>query len=108
MKNNTTQLNNFQFKSRRELTEESKLSPLPELVQGKSFTSDNTPNPKAPVAIAVCAGCGGQFDRDDNFQQSINGCRKCIGIYIRIDAAIEESAKRKKCELLEKFAGGAK
>ncbi len=39
---------------------------------------------------------------------SRHGCRKSVGIYVRIDEAIEESAKRKKKELLEKFVGGAK
>jgi hypothetical protein len=114
---------NFQFKSnsdsdrsRRELLEQTKLSrlpqrnsfKLPELPQQQPFTFDNAATPNtAAVVVTVCAGCGGRLDRDDNFQQSIHGCRKCIGIYTRIDLAIEESAKRKKRELLEKFIGGA-
>jgi hypothetical protein len=77
---------------------------LPDLPQRLPLTFDNAPTPNAAVVVAVCAGCGGRLDRDDNFQQSLHGCRKCIGIYTRIDIAIEESAKRKKRELLEKFA----
>ncbi len=30
----------------------------------------------------------------------------CIGIYTRIDIAIDEASKRKRRELFEKFAGG--
>jgi hypothetical protein len=94
----------------RELLEQTKLSRLPSLPQRMPFRLpdfNNTPT-KAVVVVAVCAGCGGRLDSDDNFQQSIHGCRKCIGIYARIDAAIEESAKRKKKELLEKFAAEVK
>jgi len=106
-KSNTNQ-NNFQFNSttsRRELFEQTKLSRLP---QRQPFSLTDLPAPNAPTVVAVCAGCGGRLDRDDNFQQSIHGCRKCIGIYARIDSAIDEASKRKRRELLERFAGGAK
>ncbi len=107
MNDNTPNQNNFQFNSRRELLDATKLSRLPQRVPFRLPDFDDTPT-KSVAVVAVCAGCGGRLDRDDNFQQSIHGCRKCIGIYARIDAAIEENAKRKKKELLEKFAGGAK
>ncbi len=108
-KSNTNQ-NNFQFNSttsRRDLLERTKLSRLSERTPFRLPDFDNTPT-KPVAVVAVCAGCSGRLDRDDNFQQSIHGCGKCIGIYARIDAAIEESAKRKKKELLEKFTGGAR
>ncbi len=94
----------------RDWLEQSRLSRLPSLPKRAAFNLpdfDNTAT-KSVAIVAVCAGCGARLDRDDNFQQSIQGCRKCIGIYARIDAAIEESAKRKKKELLEKFAAEVK
>ncbi len=97
MKNNTSNQNKFQYNSRRELLEQTKLSRLPQR------------QPYNPVVVnAVCVGCGGQLERDCDLQQSVRGCRKCMGICARIDAEIEESAKRKTKELLEKFAGGVK
>ena len=107
-KSNTNQ-NNFQSdsaQSRANLLEQSKLSRLPQRTPFRLPDFDNTPTKSVAVA-AVCAGCNGRLDCDDNFQQSIQGCRRCIGIYARIDAAIEESAKRKKKELLKKFIGGS-
>lgn len=105
MDNNKLYQNKLQSNSRRELLEQTKLSRLP---QRQPFSLPDLSSPNAPTVVAVCAGCSARLDRDDNFQQSIHGCRKCIGIYARIDAALEESAKRKKKELLEKFTGGAK
>jgi len=110
MNNNTSTRNKFQSdsaQSRANLLEQSKLSRLPER---KPFTLpdfDNTPT-NAVAVVGVCAGCGGRLDRDDAIQQTFNGCRKCIAIYGRLEAAFDEGAKRKKKELLEKFAGGAK
>ncbi len=103
---NTPNQNKFQFnsaQSRANLLEQSKLSRLPQRTPFRLPDFDNTPT-NSVAAVAVCAGCNTRLDRDDNFQQSIQGCRKCIGIYTRIDAAIEESAQLKKKELLEKFA----
>jgi hypothetical protein len=109
MSNFNTNQDNLQFnstQSRRELLESTKLSRLPER---KPFTLSDVPFPqKATVVVAVCAGCGGRLETDNTFQNSIRSCGKCIGIYTRIDAAIEESANRKKKELLEKMLGGAK
>jgi hypothetical protein len=99
--------NNFQFNSRRELLDAARLSRLPESAPIRLSDFDNAPTKSVAVA-AVCVGCGGKLERDGDFEQSIHGCRKCIGVYTRIDAAIEESARRKKKELLEKFAGGAR
>lgn len=82
--------------SRRDLLEQTKLSHfLPDL------------SPSAPTTVGVCAGCGGRLDRDDNFQQSVKVCRKCLVHYAKIDAAIDEASKRKRRELLGKLAGGA-
>jgi hypothetical protein len=107
MNNYTTTRNNLQSnstQSRRDLLESTKLSRLPER---KPFTLDDVPFPqKATVVVAVCAGCGGRLETDNTFQNSIRGCGKCIGIYTRIDAAIEEASKRKIKETLEKMIGG--
>jgi hypothetical protein len=110
MNYSNTNQNKFQFnsaQSRRDLLEQTKLSQLPER---KPFNLENVPFPtKTPIVVAVCAGCGGRLDTDDAIQNSIHGCRKCIGIYTRIDTAIEESSKRKTRETLEKMiSGGAK
>ncbi len=112
MKNNTKnqidfQLPNFnepQNTSRRDLLEQSKLSRLP---QRKPFSFDDVPSQKTGV-FAVCAGCGGNLDRDDATQQRFNGCRKCVGIYGRLDAAADEYDKRKRKEMLERFAAEVK
>ncbi len=105
MNNDTPTRNKFQFNSRRELLEQTKISRLP---QRPPFVLPDLSLNKTVAVAAGCAGCGGRLDRDDTFQQSIPGCRKCIGIYARIDTALEESAKRKKKELLEKFAAEVK
>jgi len=89
------------------LLEQSKLSRLPERTPFRLPDFDNTPT-NAVAVVAVCAGCNGRLDTDDNFQQSIHGCRKCIGIYTRIDQAIDEASKRKRREILEKFAAEVK
>jgi hypothetical protein len=107
MNNYNTPRNNFQSdstQSRRDLLESSKLSRLPERKPFVLPEFDNMPN--KTVVVAVCAGCNGRLDRDDNFQQSIQSCRKCIGIYTRIDAAIDAASKRKTKETLEKMIGG--
>ncbi len=99
-----------------DLLEQSKLSRLPqrapfrlpELPQRQSFTFDNAPNQKTAVVVAVCAGCSTRLDLEDAIQRKFSGCRKCISIYGRLDAAREENAKCETRELLEKFAGGVK
>jgi len=85
--------------SRRDLLEQSKLSRLPER---KPFAFDNAPSSKT-VIVAVCAGCGGKLDRDDAIQQRFCGCRQCVAIYGRLDAAADEHDKRKRRETLERF-----
>lgn len=90
--------------SRGDLLEQSKLSRLP---QREPFAFDNAPSPK-PIIVAVCAGCGGKLDRDDAIQQRFSGCRQCIGIYGRLDAAADEHDKRKRRETLERFAAEVK
>ncbi len=108
LKNKLTmnKLPNFQFKSnadgdrsRRELLDQTKLSRLPER---KPFSLPTAMFPKQ--ANVVCVGCGGRLETDNDFLQSVEGCRKCLGIYARLDAAFDESAKRKRREHLEKFA----
>ncbi len=104
-----TNLPKFQFKSnttnsttsRRDLLEQSKLSRLPQRTPFRLPDFDNAPTP-----VAVCAGCNGRLDGDDTLQLKFSGCRKCISVYGRLDAAREENAKRETRELLEKFAGG--
>ncbi len=82
--------------SRRELLEQTKLSRLPER------------RPFPPKASAVCVGCGVRLDLFDPVQIAFRGCRKCLGIYSRLDAAFEENEKRNKKELLERFAAEVK
>lgn len=105
MENLNTSQNKFQFNSRREMLENSKLSRLPKLPTRNPFAQNDA---TAPVVRAVCAGCGGRLDVDDRIQITFTGCRRCIGIYGRLDAALDENSKRKKKEMLTKMVGGAK
>jgi hypothetical protein len=98
----------------RELIEQTKLSRLPQsapfrlpdLPQRLPLTFDNAPNPNATAVASACVGCSGRLDPDDSIQQSIKACRKCLTRYAVIDQAIDEASKRKRQEMLEKFAGG--
>lgn len=99
LKNKLTMNNlpNFQFKSnadgdrsRRELLEQTKLSRLPKF--------------ELSTKAADCVGCGGRLETDNDFQQSIKVCRKCLAHYAKIENAIDEASKRKRRELIEKFA----
>jgi hypothetical protein len=103
MKNNTPTQSKFQLdfnRSRRELLEKSKLSRLPELPKRTKLEIPDF----APIqAAAVCVNCGGRLDPDDNIQQSVKVCRKCLTQYATIDAAIDEASKRKRKAMLEQF-----
>ncbi len=101
MNNDTSNQNKFQFNSRRELLEQSKLSRLPER---KSFKLPDFSFQETPSAVAVCVNCGGRLDVDDTIQQSVKVCRKCLTQYAVIDSAIDDAAKRKRREMLERFA----
>ena len=111
-----TKLPKFQFKSntanstssRGDLLEQSKLSRLPKLSTRPKFELPEFELSSVTATAAVCVGCGGRLDGDNDFQQSIKVCRKCLAHYAKIDSAIDEASKRKRRELLEKFAGGAK
>ena len=87
----------FQLKLSDIPTRETSLSRLPKLADRPKF--------ELPTKAAVCVGCGGRLDRDDNFQQSTSVCRECLKHYAKIDTAIDEASKRKRRDLLEKFAG---
>ncbi len=91
-------------RTNRELLESTKLSRLPRLPERRPTAFDNTPKPV--VVVSTCAGCGVRLDTDDPIQQTFTGCRKCVGIYGRLDAAFAENAERKRKELLEKMTGG--
>ncbi len=97
MNNDTPNQNNFQFDSHRELLKKSKHSRLPER---KAFKLPDLLDTKA----AVCVNCSGRLDADDAIQQSVKVCRKCLVQYAKIDAAIDEASKRKRREMLERFA----
>ncbi|MEJ7862150.1 MAG: hypothetical protein WKF90_11020 [Pyrinomonadaceae bacterium] len=97
MKNITYSKPEFQLKLSDIPTRATNLSRLPKLADRPKF--------KLPAKAAACAGCGGRLDRDDNFQQSVKVCRKCLAHYAKIDTAIDEASRRKRRELLEKFAG---
>jgi hypothetical protein len=105
MNNNTRNLNEIQLKSRRELLEQSKLSLRPKHTAFRS--SDLLPQVSA---TAVCIECGSQLESDNDFLQSIKVCRKCLAQHARIEAALDERAKRKtqRREMSEKLAGGIK
>jgi ribosomal protein L40E len=105
MKNSTPKQFELQPNSRRDLLEQSKLSRLPERAPFRLPDFDNTPT---VAVVAVCAGCNARLDTDDTLQIKFSGCRKCVSIYGRLDAAREENAKRETRELLERFAGGVK
>ncbi len=107
MDNNTPTQNNFQFNSRRELLDATKLSRLPERTPFRLPDFDNAPV-KTVAVVAVCAGCNTRLDTDDKLQLKFSGCRKCFSVYGRLDAAREENAKRETRELLEKFAAKVK
>ena len=108
MNKNTPNENKFQIPnfdepentSRRDLLESTKLSRLPER---KPFRL-----PVFESAVAACVNCAGRLDADDTIQQAVKVCRKCLVQYATIDAAIDEASKRKRREMLERFAGGAK
>lgn len=90
----------------RELLERSKLSHLPQRKPFQLTAFDNTPS--ATTVSAVCAGCGATLDITDPIQLRLCGCRKCISIYGRLEAANLESEKRARQAILEKFLGGDK
>lgn len=85
--------------SRRDLLESSKLSRLPRRDNVLTF------NQLVPVC---CVGCAAKIDRDEEIQKAFRGCRKCVAIYGRLDAAYAANNERQKREKLERFAGGAK
>jgi hypothetical protein len=90
------------------LLESTKLSRFPKLPTRSPFRLpdfDNAPTKTVAAVAAVCAGCNTRLDTDDTLQLKFSGCRKCVSIYGRLDAAREENAKRETRELLEKFAG---
>lgn len=121
MKHNTPNQNNFQSRKlsdaelgamrRREMLESTKLSRSlfgdveQKLPRRESFIRSDAP---PPVVVAVCAGCGARLDLDDQMQKLFTGCRRCISIYGRLDAAFAENAERKKKQMLEKMMRGEK
>jgi len=109
MTNSTRKPNEFQFnspQSRQSLLESTKLSRLPKLPTRSKFELPDFPPTR--TAVVVCAGCAGHLESDNDFQQQIKVCRKCLAHYAVIDAAIDAASKRKRREMLERFAGGAK
>ncbi len=108
MSNHTRKPDDFQFNSpqtRQNLFESTKLSRLPKLPTRSKF---ELPNSTPTRTAVVCVGCGERLESDNDFQQSVKVCRKCLTHYTKIDEAIDEASKRKRRELLERFAGGAK
>ncbi len=99
-------------KSRRELLESTRLSRLPSLPKRRSFEMPKfEPTRKVkdePKTAAVCVGCGANLDTDEPLQITFRGCRKCLGIYGRLDAAFDEFAKCKKRETIQTMMRGEK
>ncbi len=111
MSNNTRKPSEFQFnsaQSRANLLEQSKLSRLPKLPTRSKFELPDFELSSGAATAAVCVGCAGRLESDNDFQQSVKVCRKCLVLYAKIDEAIDEASKRKRREMLERFAGGAK
>ncbi len=96
MKNLSTNQKKPQHNSRQSLLESTKLSRIvmPDF--------DNAPM-KTVTMVVVCVGCGGRLESDNDFQQSVKVCRKCLVHYAKIDSAIDEASKRKRREILERF-----
>jgi hypothetical protein len=103
---NEFQLNSAQ--ARESLLESTKLSRLPKLPTRPKFELPDFELSSDTATAAVCVGCGGRLESDNDFQQQIKVCRRCLAHYAKIDEAIDEASKRKRRELLQKFAGGAK
>lgn len=60
-------------------------------------------------ASAVCANCEKPIARDFDFGQAVRVCRKCLEIYARIEAALNEVAETKaRAARLEMFAEKAR
>ena len=110
MNNDTSKPNEFQFNSpqtRQSLLESTKLSRLPKLPTRSKFELPDFELSSGAAAI-VCVGCAGRLESDNDFQQSVKVCRKCLVHYAKIDEAIDEASKRKRREILERLVGGAK
>ncbi len=108
MNNNTPNQNKFQIPnfdespntSRRDLLESTKLSRLP---QRKPFTLEGITFPKSKI---VCVNCKTGLTNETDYLQSIQVCRKCLGVYATVLGAIEAAEERKRRETLERFAAG--
>ena len=110
MKNITQNTHEFQLNSpqtRQSLFESTKLSRLPKLPTRSKFELPDF-ELSSGASVVVCVGCGGRLDGDNDFQQSVKACRKCLVHYAKIDEAIDEASKRKRREILERLVGGAK
>lgn len=74
---------------------------LPKLPQRRPFNLERSAFPK-PFA-GHCVGCGAKLDGEEAIQQRFSGCRKCIAIYGRLDAAADAYDKSNRRETLERF-----
>lgn len=97
---NQQQIQSNSALSRRNLLDQTRLSRFP---VRDSFDFSQVPFPAKSAALE-CVGCGGRVDRDDTFQQSVRACRRCLGIYTKLDQAFLEKEKRERREKLQKFA----
>ncbi len=108
MKNITQNTNEFQLNSipsRQSLLESTKLSRLPKLPTRSTFELPDFELSSDTAAVVVCVGCAGRLESDNDFQQSVKVCRKCLVHYAKIDEAIDAASKRKRRELPDRFAG---
>jgi hypothetical protein len=106
MSNCNPKNNPAQYKSRADLLEAAKISHLPKLPTRPKFELPEFELSSDTATAAVCVGCGGRLDGDDTLQLKFSGCRKCVSIYGRLDAAREENAKLETREMLERMAAG--
>lgn len=50
---------------------------------------------RQPAAAAVCANCSAQLPRDFDFGLSVELCRKCLGLYARLDSILNAAGESK-------------
>lgn len=102
MENLSTSGNKFQFNSRRELLERSKLSRLPSLPKRQMFHTNPQPAQETPN---FCANCNVKLTQD-NHRIAANVCTKCAVIYAKIVGEIDRASDEKlKAAKLQKFGG---
>jgi len=79
----------------------SRLSRLPKLPQRKPF---NLPDIAPSKAKSVCVNCKVRLDEYNQPLKNVNACRKCVSTFTVIETELDSADKRKRQELLKRFA----